>query len=106
MFPNIPKHSLALLTTYKLFDWLSAGGQANYNSRRFGGSTIGGTANLPGYWRFDATARATVTSKIEVQLNILNLTDKTYYDAIYRSGTPFAYVAPGRSALLTVRFAL
>ena len=106
VFPNIPKHSLALLSTYKLFDFLSVGGQANYNSRRFGGSTIGGTANLPAYWRFDATARATVTSRVEVQLNVLNLTDKTYYDAIYRSGTPFAYVAPGRSALLTVRVSL
>jgi catecholate siderophore receptor len=33
---------------------------------------------------------------------VLNLTDKRYYDAIYRSGTPFSYVAPGRSAFLTV----
>ena len=106
VFPNIPKHSLALLTTYKLFDSVTIGGQANYNSRRFGGSTIGGTANLPAYWRFDATAKASVSSRVEVQLNLLNLTDKTYYDAIYRSGTPFAYVAPGRSALVTVRVSL
>lgn len=103
IFPNIPKHSVALLTTYKFTDWLTLGGQANYNSRRFGGNLTGGTANLPPYWRFDATARATISDRFELQLNVLNLTNKTYYDAIYRSGTPFAYVAPGRSALLTAR---
>lgn len=103
VFPNIPKHSAALLGTWKIVDRLTIGGQASYNSKRFGGSTIGGTANLPAYWRFDATARAMVADRVEVQLNVLNLTNKTYYDAIYRSGTPFAYVAPGRSALLSVR---
>jgi catecholate siderophore receptor len=28
--------------------------------------------------------------------------DETYYDALYRSGTPFVYVAPGRSASISV----
>ena len=105
-FPNVAKNSFAMLTTYKLFDSFTVGGQAFYNSARYGGSTIAQTATLPGYWRFDATAKASVTSKIEVQLNLLNLTNKTYYDAIYRSAAPFAYVAPGRSALATLRFKL
>lgn len=100
-FPNVPKHSFSLLTTYALTDRLSIGGQAFYASTRYGGSNVAGTASLPGYWRFDATARYRVTSNVEFRLNVLNLTNKVYYDAIYRSGTPFAYVAPGRSALLT-----
>lgn len=106
VFPNIPEHSFAMLTTYQVTNGITVGGQANYNSARFGGSTIGGTANVPGYWRFDATARVKVATRAEVQLNLLNLTDKTYYDAIYRSSTPFAYVAPGRSVLATLRISL
>ncbi|WP_426166670.1 TonB-dependent receptor [Sandarakinorhabdus sp. DWP1-3-1] len=106
VFPNIPKHSLAMLATWRVFDALTIGGQANYNSERFGGAAIAGSATLPAYWRFDATARVKLSGKAELQLNVLNLTNKTYYDAIYRSGTPFAYVAPGRSALLTLRYAL
>ena len=105
-FPNIPKHSAALLATYRLFDSITIGGQASYNSRRFGGATIAGTANLPAYVRLDATAKASLSSRVELQLNLLNLTDKTYYDAIYRSATPFTYVAPGRSLLATVRVKL
>ena len=37
-----------------------------------------------------------------MRVNVLNLTDKVYYDAIYRSSTPFAYIAPGRSAMVTL----
>jgi catecholate siderophore receptor len=37
-----------------------------------------------------------------VSFNVLNLTDETYFDALYRSATPFTYIAPGRSALLTL----
>ena len=106
IFPNIPKHSLAMLATWQVMDAFTLGGQASYNSERFGGATVAGTATLPAYWRFDATARVRLSGKAELQLNVLNLTNKLYYDAIYRSATPFAYVAPGRSALLTLRFAL
>ncbi|PZN92456.1 MAG: TonB-dependent siderophore receptor [Alphaproteobacteria bacterium] len=106
VFPNIPKHSLAMLATWRVFDALTIGGQANYNSERFGGAAIAGSATLPAYWRFDATTRVKLSGKAELQLNVLNLTNRIYYDAIYRSGTPFAYVAPGRSALLTLRYAL
>ncbi len=102
-FPNIPRHSGSLLATYRIFEGITIGGQANYNSRKFGGSSIAGTASVPAYWRFDATAKASLSSNVEVQLNILNLTNKTYFDALYRSATPFSYIAPGRSALVTLR---
>lgn len=103
-FPNVPKHSFSLLSTYEIVDGLALGGQVFYSSARYGGSSIAGTPELPGYWRFDATARWRVSKHFEARLNALNLTDKTYYDAIYRSGTPFAYVAPGRSVLFTLSF--
>ncbi len=101
-FPNIPKHSLSMLATYKLSDRLTVGGQAYYQDEIHGGSSVAGTSTVPGYWRFDAVARYRIHPNAKLRLNVLNLTDKIYYDAIYRSGSPFAYIAPGRSAHLTL----
>lgn len=100
-FANVPAHNFSLLTTYRLTGAVTLGGQAYYRSRVHGESTSVG-ASIPGYWRFDAVARYRITSKVEARVNVLNLTDKRYYDAIYRSGSPFSYVAPGRSATFTL----
>jgi len=54
--------------------------------------------------RFDAMASYKITENVDVRLNVLNITNKLYYDAIYRSATRFAFVGPGRSALLTTAF--
>ncbi len=40
-----------------------------------------------------------------LNFSVTNLTDETYYDAFYRSGSPFVYVAPGRSAQVTLKLA-
>lgn len=105
-FANVPRHSAALLATYALDKHLTLGGQATYRSEIRGGSYAAGTAHVPGYWRFDAVARYRLTDRFELRANVLNLTDKRYFDAIYRSATPYAYVAPGRSATfsLTAKF--
>lgn len=107
-FPNVPKYNFSLLSTYNLTNRLQIGGQAYYQSRIYGGAYAvtttpdGINPSFPGYWRFDAVARYRLTDTIEARINVLNLTDKRYYDAIYRSNSPFAYVAPGRSAMLSV----
>ncbi|MGX7925120.1 TonB-dependent receptor [Tsuneonella sp. HG094] len=101
-FANIPKHSANLLATFLLSQNLEVGGQVHYQSEFFGGSFAAGTARVPGYTRLDAVARYKPLSWLEARLNVNNLTDETYYDAIYRSGSPFAYVAPGRSAVFTL----
>jgi len=100
-FANVPEHNFSLLTTYRLTDALTIGGQAYYRSRVYGEATTV-DASIPGYWKFDAVARYRITSKLEARVNVLNITDKRYYDAIYRSGSPFSYVAPGRSATFTL----
>lgn len=105
-FANIPKHSANLLATVYVTPRLEVGGQIHAQSKFFGGTLAAGTSTVPGYARFDAMARYQVTPKLEARLNINNLTDKTYYDAIYRSGAPFAYVAPGRSAFVTLGLTL
>lgn len=101
-FANIPRHSASLLATYSVTDHFEIGGQVYYQDKLFGGTLAAGTAHVPGYARFDAVARWEPIKGYQLRLNVLNLTDKTYYDAIYRSGTPFAYVAPGRSATLSL----
>ena len=101
-FANIPKHSGSLLATVVLAPRVEIGGQVYAQSRIYGGTTAAGTAHVPGYARFDAVARWKPTDWLETRVNVLNLTDKRYFDAIYRSGTPFAYVAPGRSGTLTL----
>ena len=101
-FANIPKHSANLLATVKIGDRIEVGGQAHYQSKIYGGTLAAGTAHVPGYVRLDAVARWKPLDWLEARINVNNLTDKRYYDAIYRSGSPFAYVAPGRSAFFTL----
>ncbi|MCB2050107.1 MAG: TonB-dependent siderophore receptor [Novosphingobium sp.] len=101
-FANVPKHNFSLLTSYAVTNRFSAGVQAYYRSRIYGGTSGAGTASVPGYWKFDAVARYQATDRVQFRANVLNVFDKRYYDAIYRSGSPFSYVAPGRSATLSV----
>ncbi len=100
-FANIPKHSGSILATYALTGQVQVGAQVYAQSRIYGGSLAAGATSVPGYARFDAMARWKPSDRFELRLNVLNLTDKVYYDAIYRSGSPFSYIAPGRSATLT-----
>lgn len=101
-FANVPKHNISLLTTYAFTEQFTLGAQAYYRSRIWGGGTGAGTASVPGYWKFDAVARYKLNDKVQLRANVLNIFDKRYYDAIYRSSTPFSYVAPGRSATVSV----
>jgi len=101
-FANIPRHSASLLATFAVTDRFQIGGQAHYQDALYGGTLAAGTAKVPAYARFDAVARWRPIDGYELRLNVLNLTDKVYYDAIYRSGSPFAYIAPGRSATLSL----
>lgn len=101
-FANVPVHSGSLLATWTFGKRLEIGGQVYAQSRINGGTTFALDTSVPGYARFDAVARYRVNNHLDVRLNVLNVTDKVYYDAIYRSSTPFAYIAPGRSAMVTL----
>lgn len=104
-FANIAHTTFNLLAKYKVTDRLSIGGQATYRGEIQGGTFAATNGNvLPSYWRFDAMAEYEVSKHIDLQLNVVNLTDEVMYDAFYRSGTPYVYVAPGRAGYLTVRF--
>jgi catecholate siderophore receptor len=107
---NIPTTQFSLLTKYRLTDKLTVGGQATFSGEVFGGNfavgdTSGGAINrIPEHWRFDVLAEYKLTDNFGVQLNVVNLTDELYYDALYRSASPFVFVAPGRAAYLTLNW--
>jgi catecholate siderophore receptor len=102
---NTPKNTFSLFTTYRVTRPLSLGGGAYYVSKTFGGNQggAGGGANgiyLPAYWRYDAFASYTINDKMDLQLNVQNLTDERYFTKT--NGTHHADPAPGRQAILTL----
>lgn len=119
---NIAHQSVNLLAKYKVTDKLTVGGQASWKGEILGG-TLGavrylpGTVNvggvlvptpagynkLPGGWRFDLMAEYEIDKTFSVKAQVLNIFNKTLYDAFYRSSTPYVYVAPGRAGYLTVQ---
>ena len=98
--PNTPKNSFSLWTTYEVMPKLTVGGGAFYVDEVYGDTA--NTVYVPAYTRYDAMASYKLTKNIDLQLNVQNLTDKTYYDKAYASH--FASQAAGRTALLTTSF--
>lgn len=98
--PNTPKNSFSLWTTYDVTPKLTIGGGAFYVDEVYGDTA--NTVYVPSYTRYDAMASYKLTKNIDLQLNVQNLTDKTYYDKAYAAH--FASQAPGRTALLTTNF--
>jgi catecholate siderophore receptor len=100
---NIAHQSFNMLTKYKITDQWEVGGQATSNSKIFGGTLGATTGNvLPSYWRFDAFTEYRIDKHMKVKLSANNIFDKVYYDAFYRSASPFVFIAPGRSVWLTL----
>ena len=102
-FANIAHEQFNLMAKYQLTDKLSIGGQATWRGKIQGGTFAATNGNeLPSYWRFDAMVDYQIRDNATLSLRIDNLTDALYYDAFYRSGAPYVYVAPGRSASLNL----
>lgn len=97
-FPNTPQNSLSLWNTYAFTPRVSAGVGAFYVGKQYG--NVQNTASIPAYWRFDAMARYQFSKTADLQINVNNLTDRTYYDAAYAAH--YASIAPGRSAVATL----
>ncbi|MBR0686847.1 TonB-dependent receptor [Bradyrhizobium manausense] len=98
---NVAHQSFSMLTKYKFDgDW-EVGGQAVYRSKVYGGTFAANTGNeLPSYWRFDAFVEKKIDKNWTMKLYAQNLTNKLYYDTLYRSAVPFVAVAPGRAFYL------
>jgi catecholate siderophore receptor len=100
-FPNTPKHSFSLWSTYKVLPQMTVGAGAYYVAKQYGNTA--NTASIPAYWRFDAMAGYKVNKNLDLQLNVFNAFNKTYYDKAYSAH--YASIAPGRSAILSMSLA-
>ncbi len=120
-FPQTAKHSFTLWADYKVLPGLTIGGGAFYSSRVYGNfsdnraatQTAAGVVtvspatriiarSVPDYWRFDTRIGYTINDKLDVSVNIQNLTDKTYFNQVFTNH--YAAIAPGRSAFATLNF--
>lgn len=97
-FPNTPKHSFSLWSSYKVTSDFTLGAGAYYVGKQYG--NVANTASIPSYWRFDAMAGYRFNKHANVQLNVFNVFNKTYYDKAYTAH--YVSVAPGRSAILNL----
>ncbi len=111
---NTPRATLNLWTTYKFLGNWKVGGGIEAKGERYGYNPQQANANaiftngkfdpnaIPGYARVDAIL-AYEEQKWAVRLNVKNLLDKKYYDALYDNG---AFSVPGnkRQAIVTTEF--
>jgi catecholate siderophore receptor len=75
--PNTPKHSLSVWSTGKLPWDFEIGGGVRFVDDRYRTAT----QSVPEYWSYDADAAYTVSPKLQLRLNLINLTDATFYDS-------------------------
>lgn len=98
---NIAHQSANLLATYALTEQWTVGGQVTWRGEIKAGTLAAGNNTVPGGFRFDAFADYKINKHLTLRAQVLNIFDEVLYDSLYRSGTPFVNVAPGRSALIT-----
>ena len=85
------------LSSMALTSRLTVGGGANYVDERYGNAA--NTVSIPEYWRYDAMAALRVGTRVNLQLNVQNLTDEVYYVRPYQ--THYAALGPARSAVIS-----
>ena len=107
-FPNTPKHSFSLWTSYKPTAKLTLGlgvyAQSDAAQGYVRSSVDQGivTKGIAGYSRYDAMASYQFNPNLALQLNVYNLTDKVYYSGV--RSPHYATMAAGRSAVATLKF--
>jgi catecholate siderophore receptor len=95
---NTPRNTLTLWATYAVTPHWEIGGGPIYMSPRYASNT--NYVRVPGYTRWDATA-AYHAKKFDVRLNLLNLTNKEYFDALIPSDGGRSVPGIGRALLAT-----
>jgi len=117
--PQTARDSFTLWANVTPLKGLSFGGGAFYTSRVFGGYSDNRTATqnaagvvtvnpatrvrvltVPEYWRFDARVGYTFNERVDLSVNVQNLTDEVYFPQAYTAH--YASIAPGRSAFATL----
>ena len=119
---NTPAYTFNVWSTYKLTDRVTAGVGAETKGERTGYNPSGGCTQsqlngnttqvctqapfdpnkLPSYVRWDAMT-SWENKQYTVRLNVLNLLNKVYYDALYDNGG-FTVPGQGRKVILTAEY--
>ena len=98
---NTPRNAGTVWSTYELVPHWDIGGGAVYQSRRFANNTD--TTMVGGFARWDGTIDYH-QPKYDVRLNVFNLFDRKYYDALIQSDGGRAVPGTGRGAMLSLSF--
>jgi catecholate siderophore receptor len=98
---NTPKNTLNFWTTYEFIPHWQVGGGALYTSHRYAANTD--AVQVAGYTRWDGTL-AYIQPKYDVRLNLFNIFNKKYYDALIPSDGGRAVPGTGRTAMITVSY--
>ncbi|GAA3871622.1 TonB-dependent receptor [Celeribacter arenosi] len=99
---NVAHEQLNILATYQLTDKLMVGGRVNYQGAIDLGSVAANGRSIPDSLTFDVLGEYEVADNAVLKMGVTNVADTIVYDAAYRSGTPFTYVAPGREVSLSL----
>ncbi|MEO8627595.1 MAG: TonB-dependent siderophore receptor [Betaproteobacteria bacterium] len=98
---NVPRNSASLWTTYNVTPEWETGGGVTFLSSRFTANTD--FVSVDSYARWDATV-AYHKPKYEIRLNLLNLTDEKFFDALIPSDGGRSVPGIGRTALMTLTY--
>ncbi|WP_454056176.1 TonB-dependent receptor [Cupriavidus sp. Marseille-Q8015] len=98
---NTPRHTATAWTSYAILpDW-EIGGGAFYMSQRYANNQ--NTTQVGGFVRWDGMI-AFHQPKYDVRLNLFNLFDKKYYDALIQSDGGRSVPGTGRTAMLSLTY--
>lgn len=95
---NTPDQTFNLWTTYELPQNFQVGAGTQFVDSRYGNNI--NTVEAPSYWVYDAMVTYHATEKLDIQLNVYNLSNETYYQGVNGS-----HIVPGagRTALLSTK---
>ncbi len=110
---NFARRSGVIQAKYQFTDGFYVGGAVKYESERYGGqpdtaapyNAVTGkpTQVVPEYTVVDLFAAYRFNPNLEARLNVTNVTDEEYYQAVYRGGF-FLYQGDNRATRLTINY--
>lgn len=80
---QVPEHMLSLWTKYDFTEQFGAGVGVTHQSSQF--ATNDNSVRIPAFTRVDAAFYYDVSEQVQVQLNVENLFDETYYPSVHNN---------------------
>ena len=97
---QVPEHMISLWTKYDFTEQFAGGIGVTHQSSQF--ATNDNSVRIPAFTRVDAALYYDLSEKVQVQLNVENLFDTTYYPSVHNNDN----ISTGEplNARLTVKF--